>query len=107
MKIIVKDNIVIAASEVAEIVSNGIQLDEAVLGIPASAPFQFFEELPQIIDVETLPSDFKPHKYLYSELSGFTINPEYKEYKSPEQEMSDLKDQVNALNIALAEMMGV
>lgn len=40
-------------------------------------------------EVESVPEDFEPNKYCYSETDGFFLNPDYKEPTDPYQEGYD------------------
>ena len=39
-----------------------------------------------LYEVETLPDDFEPNKYCYTEADGFYLNPDYEEPVSPEEQ---------------------
>ncbi|MDU4597204.1 MAG: hypothetical protein E6Y49_04485 [Clostridium sporogenes] len=114
MKILTKNNKIIAISKIADIVSNGIKLDNYILGISVGQDGQFSEELPKIYDVETVPPEVIEEKYCYTEEKGFYSNNEYNESKDLKDEISSLKKQVDEQskklseqNEAMAEMMNL
>ena len=39
-----------------------------------------------LYEVESLPDDFEPNKYCYTETEGFYLNPNYEEPVSPEEQ---------------------
>ena len=51
-----------------------------------------------LYEVETVPDDFEPNKYCYTEEQGFYLNPDYKEPTDPYQEGYDQ---------AILDMLGV
>ncbi|EHN17010.1 hypothetical protein [Clostridium sporogenes] len=114
MKILTKNNKIIAISKIADIVSNGIKLDNYILGISVGQDGQFSEELPKIYDVETVPPEVIEEKYCYTEEKGFYSNNESNESKDLKDEISSLKKQVDEQskklseqNEAMAEMMNL
>lgn len=107
MKVLTKNDIVVAISNKAEVVSNGILLDDYILGIPVGNDGKFIGDVPIINDVTTVNTEIKEQKYCYTKDKGFYLNQNYVEPINAETELKALKEQVNALNIALAGMMGV
>jgi len=104
MKILTKNNKIIAISKTAEIVPNGIKLDNYILGIAVGQDGKFAEELPKIYDVETVPPEVIEEKYCYMEEKGFYSNNEYNDdSKDLKDEISSLKKQVDEQNKKLSE----
>lgn len=107
MKIIVKNGVVVASSNSASVVSNGIQLDDTILGIPCSDPGKFLEELPDIFDVVELPDGFKQNKFTYAK-GVFGLNPSYVEFVTNEEKIDNLAHEQQEISNTIAELiMGV
>lgn len=105
MKILTKNNKIIAISKTAEIVLNGIKLDNYILGISVGQDGQFSEELPKIYDVETVPPEVIEEKYCYTEEKGFYLNNEYNDSsKDLKDEIKQLKNQLNTCQQSIAEL---
>jgi hypothetical protein len=89
-------NEVVAIVQSAETVENGIYVNKGIVNQHGVKLDEIWVDTGSIAihDVEQAPSDFVPGKYLYN--NGFVINPNYKEYISPERQMEILKEQLEA-----------
>lgn len=105
MKILIKPetNEVIAASKVAEIASNGIQLDNYTYGIAVSSEGEFVEEMPTILDVLEIPNDFAPYTYLYID-GAFIPNSQYSRYESDSDKITRLESENGQLKVDIAKV---
>ena len=103
MKVLTKNDIVIAISNRADIVSNGILLDDYILGISVSNDGKFIGELPTINDVATVPAEIKEQKYCYTKDKGFYLNPNYVEPINVETTITELQTQNAQMILALVK----
>lgn len=51
----------------------------------------------ELHQVDSLPDDFEPNKYLYTEADGFTINPYWNEEPEPQEQLYTLDQAANLL----------
>lgn len=58
-----------------------------------------------IYEVEEIPEGVETEKYCYTVEKGFYENENFVEYKTPEQQIEELNQQVTDLQLALAEIV--
>lgn len=97
MIILTDDNkIVVAIGQVAEMTENGVQVDGGTI---------YGSHLNLTVsNVESIPQGVSPQKYCYASESGFTLNPDYVEIKTPQQEIAELKEKIALMQSALDEV---
>lgn len=97
MKILVnRDNVIVAISAEMRKQFNGVYIPEinTVFGEPDL----------EIYEIENIPDEVEPIKYLY--LNGeFIPNPSYVEFKTPEEEIEELKERINLMQKALDDLI--
>ena len=59
----------------------------------------------ELIEVESLPTDFVEMKYCYTTEDGFYLNPDYTEYVSDEEKITRLQAQLSLTQQTLNEML--
>lgn len=59
----------------------------------------------KMYEVEEIPEEVEIEKYCYTEKDGFYKNENYVEYKTPEQQMEELNQQITELQEAMAELV--
>lgn len=58
----------------------------------------------QVVEIDDLPHGFQAGKYKYIEGEGFVLNENYKVEKPIEEQVDDLKAQIQGLQMAMAEL---
>ena len=95
MNILIDNNNVLIAKGGIFQVSNGFKLNDVVYGSHLN--------LKLIKDIE-VPENVEIKKYCYSEENGFYLNPDYSEPINHEAEIISLKQTIQGLQSAMAEL---
>lgn len=98
MKILVDSNsIVVYISNIANIVSNGIEVDDAVIA----------DKTLQIIDVSSVPNGVKPQAYCYNVTNGFYENKNYVTPLDPIEKLRTDDEKYRQLDLTTASLADV
>lgn len=68
---------ILAISNIANIVSNGVQTDLCVICVPIDENGVFIAPIPNIYDVSVIPENVEPRTFCYSPVDGFYENVSY------------------------------
>ncbi|RNB90149.1 hypothetical protein EDM59_01500 [Brevibacillus nitrificans] len=95
MKVVVQNGVVVAITEIAEIVSGGIYIgNNTIFGDPNA----------KIYEIADIPPQVKPMEYLYSDEEGFILNPDYVPPTTVEEQMKSVREEIANLQRIVKRM---